>query len=267
MFDWYLSLTEGFTSCDLVKDASPKQVPEEFSIGYRLSGANTIASEEGQNLWGPGSLLLINSARSIRSTAVDAVGAHVRFRLPRELAHDLAGDAAGVHNVLREDILAKLLGEHLKTLALNLAQADHVHARDLIGVTNTLITAALAPSRESFARAAEPIDAGLYRTAGRYIDSQLFHADLTPDSIAAAVGISRRKLYQVFEVHGGVARAIQARRLDRAHEMLADQATYTRIKQVAYALKFQSAAHFSRAFKQRFGYRPSDAAGVHASPR
>ncbi len=99
-----------------------------------------------------------------------------------------------------------------------------------------------------------------------YIDAHLLSESLTPIRLAEAIGVSRRKLYQLFEPEGGVAKEIMARRLEHAHKVLGDPAAYRRIKEVAYSHGFESDAHFSRCFKQRFGYSPSDLAARSRGP-
>ncbi|MEX2334160.1 MAG: AraC family transcriptional regulator, partial [Pseudohongiella sp.] len=44
-----------------------------------------------------------------------------------------------------------------------------------------------------------------------------------------------------------------------AHELLSDKFSNRRICDIAYAWGFASEAHYSRAFRQRFGMTPSEA--------
>jgi AraC-like DNA-binding protein len=257
-----LSLTNSYTGFDLEKSTSAKgsKYEECVSLIYRDAGNGATYSEDSKQIWDSGSLIFVDVSRPIRYLDTSDSGSYVRLRLHRDIAQGLIGEAARSHNSRRQDILAKLLGEHLVSAAKGMNEINALNCKTVAAVTNALIAATFAPTGDNLFLAKEPLDAGLYVRACRHIDRELFSASLTPDSIAAAVGVSRRKLYRLFEAHGGVHREITARRLDRAHEILAGAATYTRIKQVAYALGFQSAAHFSRSFKQRFGHSPGDVA-------
>jgi AraC-like DNA-binding protein len=98
---------------------------------------------------------------------------------------------------------------------------------------------------------------GLMTRARRFIQSHLASEDLTPDTLSRELAISRTRLYELFESSGGVLKYIRERRLLAAHAMLADISESRKIADVAETFGFDSAANFSRAFTQRFGYSPS----------
>jgi AraC-like DNA-binding protein len=92
----------------------------------------------------------------------------------------------------------------------------------------------------------------------RFIESNLANPQLSAEWIAGEVGLSRSKLYQLFERLGGVGAYIRERRLRQA--MLAlmtpDQAHRT-LLDIALASGYTSDAAFSRAFRRRYGVCPS----------
>lgn len=98
---------------------------------------------------------------------------------------------------------------------------------------------------------------GLMTRARRYIQSHLTSEELTADALSRELAISRTRLYELFESSGGVLRYIRERRLVAAHAMLADVSSTRKIADVATLFDFDSAANFSRAFTQQFGYSPS----------
>ncbi|KXV21382.1 helix-turn-helix domain-containing protein [Gluconobacter japonicus] len=94
-----------------------------------------------------------------------------------------------------------------------------------------------------------------------YIESRLHEADLTPQLIAQAYGISTRALYLLFDGEpGAVSGWILNRRLERIYEDLQslDFASMT-IAEIALKHGFRNAAHFSRRFRQKFGLSPREA--------
>ncbi len=100
----------------------------------------------------------------------------------------------------------------------------------------------------------------LFMAARRYIDAQLNSRDLNPAALGAHLGVSRRTLYRLFDGQHGVAGYIQQRRLERAFDAIAQTGgPWTSLADIAYAHGFQSEAHFSRAFRARFGLRPGEA--------
>jgi AraC-like DNA-binding protein len=92
------------------------------------------------------------------------------------------------------------------------------------------------------------------------IDDRLGDSALDAKLLASRIGLSRRRLDEIFVRHFGrpVAAYIRERRLERARDMLGDArfAEHT-ITDVALAAGFEDMSHFSRAFKSRFGIAPS----------
>ncbi|MHC2089024.1 helix-turn-helix transcriptional regulator [Methylobacterium sp. CM6244] len=79
------------------------------------------------------------------------------------------------------------------------------------------------------------------------------------DTLITQFGLSRATLYRLFEHEGGVASYIRERRLLRAMKLLGAAGGRPRISSVAYATGFSDEKTFSRAFRRRFGFLPSEA--------
>ncbi len=77
------------------------------------------------------------------------------------------------------------------------------------------------------------------------------------ETLARIAGVSIRQLERLFRHH--LSSSVQDRykgiRLDKAEQLL--RTTALAVIEVAVACGFQSASHFSRAFKERFGHPPS----------
>ncbi len=93
-----------------------------------------------------------------------------------------------------------------------------------------------------------------------YIRAHLGDAGLGPQTVAHACGISLSYLHQLFRGIGlGVEECIFAERLEQCRRLLADpRARHLSISTIAYRAGFSHPAHFSRAFKRRFGQAPSE---------
>jgi AraC family transcriptional activator of tynA and feaB len=99
------------------------------------------------------------------------------------------------------------------------------------------------------------------RAALAYIELNLAEGDLTADQVARAQAISRRRLDQVLLRALGlsVTGQIWRRRLEVAAADLVDpRYAGHSVSQIAFATGFEDAAHFSRAFKAKFGHAPRD---------
>ncbi len=85
-----------------------------------------------------------------------------------------------------------------------------------------------------------------------------YHEPLTVSQLAAEVRLTPRRLRMLFfrDLGVNVKELILELRLQAALKLLEEG--FLRISEVAYKVGFENAAHFSRAFKQRFGSCPSE---------
>jgi AraC-like DNA-binding protein len=98
------------------------------------------------------------------------------------------------------------------------------------------------------------------RAALTEIEEHLGEHALSAQFLASRVGLSRRRLDEIFVKHFGrpVAAYIWERRLERAKDMLHDDCYAGQtITEIALSVGFEDASHFSRVFKNRFGAAPS----------
>ncbi|HXC55142.1 MAG TPA: helix-turn-helix domain-containing protein [Rhizomicrobium sp.] len=99
--------------------------------------------------------------------------------------------------------------------------------------------------------------------AMRFIRDNLASPELSPEAVALGVGLSRTALYRLFEQSGGIAGYIRELRLRRCHNEIASlRNIHRRIADIADGWGFTNAAHFSRAFRTRFGRTPVETRGV-----
>lgn len=90
-----------------------------------------------------------------------------------------------------------------------------------------------------------------------YIRDQIRDPELSIDQIASALRCSKRYLHMAFAAcDRSITDHIWTTRLDGCRSDLARRADQT-ISEVAFAWGFSSSAHFSRAFRKRFGVTPS----------
>ncbi|MGY3445438.1 acetamidase/formamidase/AraC-like DNA-binding protein [Bradyrhizobium sp. USDA 4473] len=92
------------------------------------------------------------------------------------------------------------------------------------------------------------------------IERRLDDPNLAPASVAQAEGISERYLQKLFEgVGDNFTHYVRERRLQRAWADLSNPGEAHRsISEIAYRFGFSDSAHFSRAFRHRFGLPPRE---------
>lgn len=153
------------------------------------------------------------------------------------------------------DMAARFLRD-LHALAPRLsAREGEVMAQSLLGLVALAFDGATL-DRESETR--EVRHADLLR-AQAIIRQRLASPALGPGAIAAEMGISRTKLYAVFEPVGGVAGYIREMRLRRAlRQLMSSRHAHRQIADIAYGCGFADPAAFTRAFRARFGCAPRE---------
>jgi AraC-like DNA-binding protein len=191
----------------------------------------------------------------------------LKMWVPRDFCRDTAHllDAAAFSTV--EGGMGRLMADYMVSLARQLPTLDAADAPRLATATRAMILACVAPSPDKLEEAREPITAVLLERARRFVQTNLFNPDLDATTMQRELGMSRSKLYRLFESSGGVARYIQHRRLLDAHAALADTDNRLRIVDIAEQHGFNDGAEFSRAFRREFGYSPSEVrAGMMEGP-
>ena len=91
-----------------------------------------------------------------------------------------------------------------------------------------------------------------------FLDRNLADPDLGAETLSEKFGVSLPTIYRYFSELGGVQHYIVQRRMDRAYSQLVSPLYRNKkIHEIANTLGYEDAAHFSRAFSQRFGFPPS----------
>lgn len=99
----------------------------------------------------------------------------------------------------------------------------------------------------------------------RFLRENLRNHELDAGVVAASVNLSTRYVYELFEEEGQpLMKWIWCTRLERCHADLATPALASRsIGEIAYSWGFNNVAHFSRAFRQRYGLSPREFRAAH----
>ena len=155
--------------------------------------------------------------------------------------------------------LNTILTGHMRALyaqAPSLGSSDaHAAARGAAALV-AAFAGASSDGREVIAQ----VSAGASLQACRQmIDATLQDCSMRPELLCKKLGVSRAKLYRMFEPLGGVSQYIQQRRLTRAYHILADPAhAHERISAIALRCGFSNVSVFNRAFRQAHGLSPTE---------
>ena len=102
-----------------------------------------------------------------------------------------------------------------------------------------------------------PADEAFLERVQRIIEERLGDSELSVEALADAVGCDRSYLLRKLRALAGETPSglIRSLRLQRAEQLL--RASAGTVSEVAYGVGFKSVAHFSNAFQERYGERPS----------
>lgn len=192
-------------------------------------------------------------------------GEDISVFVPRDALDALLPKKVDLHGFMPQGVSGRLLGEHLRALACAARTMTQAQVQSVAKATLCMMAASVAPTVESMAMARPQFEQLLIRQVKQYVDANIGDSALGVDRICMQFGMSRSALYRLFEPVGGVNTFVRERRLGAVHALLAAPEKRVYLARVADDFGFKSAAHFSRAFRQQFGYSPSQV-GSHALP-
>ncbi len=159
--------------------------------------------------------------------------------------------------VSEDSVSGGLLASHLRAMSDRLDRMTPSEAEAAAKAAVALVSGAIAAHAEPTSGEPRPVEKMLLASGRRFVEENLDDVGLSPEAVRQHLGVSRSLLYRVFEPVGGVSAFIQARRLDQTFDaILRDRAEQYTLGEIAYRHGFRSDAHFSRAFRARFGVTP-----------
>ncbi|RNL85312.1 AraC-like ligand-binding domain-containing protein [Halostreptopolyspora alba] len=245
--------------------------PEErhfVKFTLQLRGSSTVTQEGRAAVLAPGDMAVYETSRPYRLVCGDDSEILVVVFPAESLALPVGALATvtavriaptrGVGSVVRS--LFQQLGASVRALPESTGSRLVYQAVDLL---DTLLRTELERHRDQ-GRGAPP---EILARVKEYIGSHLGDPDLGPASIARSHFISVRYLHHLFESEGAtVSSYIKRQRLELCRRDLVDAAYRDEtVTTIAARWGFVESAHFSRAFKQRFGVPPSAYRTRHAA--
>jgi AraC-like DNA-binding protein len=241
---------------------------DDISIDLMLDCTSAQLDQGGERSVHSGDLWIMDYARPIQ--VVRSRHRAVGLILSRQRVRDFIGADPGA--LIGRRLPARGIGALLQShMRLTLDEAPHLPPEQRIAAIAAAVEMALvALATENGDRAAvEQNGECLYNAARRLIERDCGNPDLTPESVAIALGCSRASLYRAFFQDGeSVAAIIWSTRLDQARRMLASSRHLgLRVSEIAVRCGFLEQATFSRMFKRRFGLTPREAREQAQAPR
>jgi AraC family transcriptional regulator, positive regulator of tynA and feaB len=137
------------------------------------------------------------------------------------------------------------------------SEAARLSPNSAHGVADALIDLLLLPLRDAVTTLDRAGPEAMYVRAQGFIREHLRDPELSIEQISSALQCTKRYLHMLFRDHGlTVSDYIWQARLQHCRQELETQSGKT-ITDVAFSWGFSSSSHFSRMFRQYFGFVPS----------
>lgn len=154
--------------------------------------------------------------------------------------------------------LGSLLADYMLLLHRSLHEVRVTEISYIVDATRALLAACAAPSRDSIAEAQNPINRTIMERTRQLIARKLMDTDLTVDNLCRDLGVSRSRLYRLFEADGGIQAYIRRERLLQTRSALSNPHDRRPICRIAEQWGFFDPSGFTRAFRHEFGVSPRD---------
>jgi AraC-like DNA-binding protein len=255
-------IIDGYSSAETL-DRSARTIArsniDHISLTVHTQGGFGLEAEGRASEVRTGDICVLDMTRRSRLRAPDYKS--LTLVLPRTLLEPYVADLDALHGKVlpKGSALNTMLAAHMRLLYAQAPSLDLSESHAAARGTATLVAAfagASSSGRDMIAQAA----AGASLEACRQvIEAHLHEQQLGPEYLCERLGVSRAKLYRMFEQLGGVTWYIQRRRLVRAYRIIVDPLhSRERISAIAARCGFSNTSAFNRAFRQLHGMSPTE---------
>jgi AraC-like DNA-binding protein len=229
-------------------DLAPGPGAGHYKVAIGLHGRSVVTQHGRRVSLRPGDVTVYDTSEEYGVLGDVPFGLLVVL-LPQD-ALDLTRDRVAAVAATRLDGEAAAVAR-ARLLTLATGRGDAAAAEQAMAAVGRLVRAAppvRVPGRRDGAE--------LLARAKEVIAARIEDPTLTPDHVAAVLGVSRRSLYDLFAADvGPVARYVRSLRLERARDLLLAPGDRP-VADVAVECGIPDPAHFSRLFRREYGVPP-----------
>nr|WP_223217331.1 helix-turn-helix domain-containing protein [Rhizobium cauense] len=229
---------------------------DHWTMTVLLSGQIQTDAARTTFTGGPGEVQIHSLGRSF--DGITERSEMLMLFVPRDLSLETSATLGAAEFSTLGTGMGQLFSDYLIDVSKRLPMLAQADLPGLATATRAMILACVSPSADHIEAAEGPIANVLLERARQLVQSRLLDPKLGSEMVRRELGISRTRLYHLFEPFGGVMHYIQHRRLLSAYAALTDPNDRRLIFQIAEERGFSDGAEFGRAFKRAFGYSPSE---------
>jgi AraC-like DNA-binding protein len=257
-----LTFTRISTSATIQTTLTPaairrSQKEDTVTLALPISGSLTVSQADRHAVTKPGDIVVLDRRSSAMVTGEGSRGLYIDVpvhRLEQAIGPTQLYARVRIGSEQATTRLAINFFRHL------LQVSDMVDTGTAQQISSAGIDLLIASIAEHVQRdVPRPLQSTLtLQRAKAYVEDHLHDSRLGPPELAAALGLSLRRLQELFHERGRhISDYIWDRRLTRAAKRLSDvRSINIQIGILAFECGFTSQAHFSRRFKERHGMTP-----------
>lgn len=221
-----------------------------------LDGTLTVETKGGRHTISAGRMGIYSMRQPLSGTHTATT--LLAVMVPRNICPEAPAIIERAVNTILRSNFAGFLADFFIDLEARLPTMPARHLPAIIEASRAMILSCVAQDRDE---AAPTLHDTLFERARSYIRRNLNEPDLSVEDLCRELRLSRSSLYRLFEARGGVVQYIRSCRLLDAHRAFETGRDLRRIQEIAVDSGFHDPAAFSRAFKRKFGYSPSEVRG------
>ena len=263
---WSFGTTRVFTAessgQSMVRDARAARgaSPEAVAVAVHGLGQGRHRTAHGDRLVRTGDLMVVDVTRPF-DFAWTGPGSSTSLQVPiAELDLSVAAVQQAADRLEASPLYA-LVSRHLVELTRDAESLSSSPAAATLGESSThLVRALLSSALEGGTRDREVLEQTLLAQVLEHVRQQLRDPDLSPDSVARALSVSRRQLFRVCaRAEISLEQHIISKRLEGARAELHTPAGRTRtIAAGATGWGIKDPTHFARRFRAAYGLLPQE---------
>ncbi len=227
----------------------------------QLDGHSSFEQDGRSYAFGPKSWIVYDPTRPYQLNNRSRIS-QLLLQVPRTNFSSAALERLSAPHVFRDDPVGvpRVVAAFARSTMDEIATFDEL-AGSRVGDTLARLATTMIATDEDDANSESCTLRILRARVKAYIENNLSRCNLDIEEIAQRMGCSRRYIFRAFQAADTTpSQYIWDRRLERTREHLTTGSfPGGSISEIAFACGFSSTAHFSRAFRKRYGMSPSEA--------
>ena len=230
---------------------------EDIFLSVMEEGEGFFSQNDRQVAHNAGDILIYDSAKPYSFNYTTAYKSKL-LRIPRPLVQAKVSriDSVGGTILQRDSSFGRLIHSLINEASILAESPELHHDNDFIIPTIEMITTAISRVTDTYHHIESGSHNKLLHEIKSYIREHITDEDLSLEKVAQEKNVSIRTLSRVFAEAGETPRSwLQSQRLSCAYEALANRRV-SNVTEAALTFGYKDLSHFSRTFKQCYGYSP-----------